>query len=111
MLTLDKQNCLSAIMKRSGNKKREVEHKEIVLKIKDVDDLFNLCNGHDFQKAFALCINANSNKGINDKRVGETFRLAYGFENFSKTDLYKQLEKWAEKRSVTLFDSGQVSAA
>ncbi len=104
--TLDKKKYLSAIMERSGNRQREVKNKEVALKIEDIEDFFNLCNGHDFQKAFALCVSANSNKGINQTEVGRAFRLVYRFEDFRETDLHKQLEKWAEKRKTTLFYGG-----
>jgi hypothetical protein len=105
-LALNEEDYLSEIMQRSANKKREVHKEEIALKINDIKDFFNLCNGHDFQKVFALCVSANFHKGINHTEVGRAFRIAYQFEYFRETDLYKRLEKWAEQQKKTLFYGG-----
>lgn len=102
-LVLDEDKCLNEIMKRSPNKKKAISKQDVRLKIQNVSDFLNLCNGHDFQKAFASCVSANSNKGVNDAEIGKAFRVAYRFDDFKKTNLYKQLKNWSDSHSGALF--------
>ena len=78
---------------------------DVRLKIKDISDFLNLCNGHDFQKAFALCINSvsNSKKKVSYEEISNVFRAVYRFEDFQKSNLYQQLEKWSNNQRKTLF--------
>jgi len=100
---LDEDNCLYEIMKRSPNRKKEILREQVRLKTKDVSDFLNLCNGHDFQKAFALCVNFHSSRGVNDADIGKAFRIAYRFEDFEKTNLYRQLKDWSDSHTKQLF--------
>lgn len=107
---LDEDAYLQVIMKRSVEKKREVLRDNVITKIKDVliKDIFylyNLCNGHDFHRAFALYINSNSDKAIKFEEIGKAFRVAYRIEDFQETNLYKQLRKWSDKNSKALFQN------
>ncbi|MEZ4524992.1 MAG: DUF4435 domain-containing protein [Desulfobacterales bacterium] len=102
-LSLDEEKCLNEMMKRSPNTKREMLREEIRLKIKDVSYFLNLCNGHDFQKAFALCVNSDSNKGVNDAQISKEFRIAYRFEDFQETNLYRQLKDWSDTQARAMF--------
>lgn len=102
-LCLNEEGFLSAIMKRSPGKKREVTGDEVVSKIKDTSDFFNLCNGHDFQRALALYVNSISGKGVKHEEIGKSFRIAYRFEDFQKTKLYERLKKWSDNKSKGLF--------
>lgn len=102
-VVLDEEKCLQVILERSPNKKKKISKEEILLKINNVSDFFNLCTGHDFQKAFALCVNSNSRKCVSDVDIGKAFRLAYGFEDFKKSKLYRQLKEWANSQSMSLF--------
>lgn len=103
-LTLDEDNCLSEIIKRSPKRKKEISISDVRLKIQNVSDFLNLCNGHDFQKAFAFCVSSfHSKKRVNDAEIGKAFRIAYRFEDFQKTDLYKQLKEWSKEQSRSLF--------
>ncbi len=105
-LVLYEEKCLNEIMKRSPNRKKEISKEDVRLKIKDVSDYPNLCNGHDFQKAFALCVNSYSKKGVNDAEIGKAFRIAYRFDDFQKTYLYRQLKTWSYNNSKILFKNG-----
>lgn len=102
-VVLDEEKCLRVVLERSPNKKKVISKEEILLKIKKVSDFLNLCTGHDFQKAFALCVNSNSKKRISDVDIGKAFRLAYGFEDFKKSNLYRQLKEWSGHQSFPLF--------
>ena len=101
--SLDEDKCLNDILNRSPNRKKDILAHDVSLKIKAVSDFLNLCNGHDFQKAFALCVSATSTKGVNDVEIGKAFRVAYRFDDFKKSDLYRQLKAWADSRKKTLF--------
>ncbi len=101
--SLDEDKCLNDILNRSPNRKKDILAHDVRLKIKAVSDFLNLCNGHDFQKAFALCVGATSTKGVNDVEIGKAFRVAYRFDDFKKSDLYRQLKAWADSRKKTLF--------
>ncbi|HAO23435.1 MAG: hypothetical protein BWK80_13975 [Desulfobacteraceae bacterium IS3] len=103
VLVLDEGKCLNEIMKRSPNKKKEISKEDVRLKIQNISDFLNLCNGHDFQKAFASYVNSKSNKGINDVEIGKAFRIAYRFTDFQKTNLYNQLKQWSDNQSMPLF--------
>ncbi|GBC64137.1 DUF4435 domain-containing protein [Desulfonema ishimotonii] len=102
-VVLDEKKCLYKVMKRSPKKKMNISEEDVKSKIKDVSDLLNLCNGHDFQKAFALCVSCNSKRGVNDVEIGKAFRLAYRFEDFQKSDLYRQLREWSDAQEKVLF--------
>lgn len=104
-LCLNEECFLIAIMKRSPEKKREVAKDEVANKIKDTSDFLNLCNGHDFQRALALYVNSNSGRGVKYKEISKSFRIAYRFEDFQKTNLYEQLTKWSANNSKVLFKS------
>jgi hypothetical protein len=102
-LVLDEEKCLNDIMRRSPKRKKEISTADVRLKIKNISDFPNLCNGHDFQKAFALCVSFNSKKGVNDTEIGKAFRIAYRFKDFQRTELYNQLKEWSNNHSLTLF--------
>ena len=68
-----------------------------------INDFLNLCNGHDFQKAFALYITYHSKKGISSEKISEAFRLTYRFDDFKDTTLYVKLKEWSDKNNIELF--------
>jgi len=102
-MMLDESKCLTVVLKRSPNKQKDISLRDVHVKIEHVSDFFNLCNGHDIQKAFALCVSAHAAKGVNDVEIGKAFRLAYRFEDFQKTGLFRQLAEWSHQHAVHLF--------
>nr|VFK10798.1 MAG: Protein of unknown function (DUF4435) [Candidatus Kentron sp. LPFa] len=100
---LHETNCLHHVMERSPKKKDRITKEAVRSKIKDIADFLNLCNGHDFQKAFAYLASSNSKKGWDADDIGRSFRVAYRFEDFQKTNLYKRLKEWSDTRSLLLF--------
>jgi hypothetical protein len=103
-ITLDNSTFIVTLMKRSINKKRSVSVDEINKKISNVTDFYNFCNGHDFQKVFALYVSSKkTGKTINEDSVSRSFRLAYSFSDFAKTHLYKQLQQWGIDNKKQLF--------
>jgi len=102
-VSLDENKCLNEIIRRSPNRKRDVSIQDVRLKIKDISDFLNLCNGHDFQSALALCISSASKKGVSDVEIGKAFRLAYRFDDFQKSSLYRELIEWSNNQRMSLF--------
>nr|VFK50361.1 MAG: Protein of unknown function (DUF4435) [Candidatus Kentron sp. TUN]VFK51530.1 MAG: Protein of unknown function (DUF4435) [Candidatus Kentron sp. TUN]VFK55992.1 MAG: Protein of unknown function (DUF4435) [Candidatus Kentron sp. TUN] len=101
---IQEDKYLNMIMQRSDSKKGRVSREEINLKRKNMSDLLNLCNGHDFLKVFAISASHSSKKGMNEDDIGKAFGSAYRFEDFQKTNLYKKLQEWSNSRSLPLFE-------
>ncbi|MCX7110420.1 MAG: DUF4435 domain-containing protein [Proteobacteria bacterium] len=101
----DKQGCIQVIENRSPNKKRAVKMQEIDDKLFEILDYYNLCNGHDFEKAFALHITekALGKNGINDVDIGKSLRIAFRKQDFEATKLYASLKQWEGQTGYSLF--------
>ena len=107
-LTLDNTKCIEEISTRSPNKKRTVHVEEIVSKITNISDYYNLCHGHDVEKAFAQHVtivnkSVSNTKGINYTDVGKALRIAYRKADFQTTKLYASLKDWETKTGYALF--------
>ena len=104
-LILDKTQCLQYIESRSPNKIRTIpiQVEEIETKISDVDDYYNLNNGHDVVKAFALHIAKINGKGVKDDELCKALRIAYRKEDFAQTRLYRNLKNWEQQTGYLLF--------
>jgi hypothetical protein len=102
-LTLKKNECIQVVEIRSPNKKRTIEVEEIDLKITGNSDYYNLCNGHDILKAFALHITAKGGRGIKDDEISNALRVAYRKEDFAATALFKSLKNWEYDTGYSLF--------
>lgn len=103
-LTLDKAKCIQEIETRSSKKKRAINAEEIESKIAETNDYYNLNNGHDVVKAFALHVTAiNGGKGIKDDEIARALRVAYRKEDFALTALYASLKNWEQQTGYTLF--------
>ena len=103
---LNKEECLKGVLQRSQNTTREPSIAEIEDKIKHFEkfeDFLNLCNGHDFQKAFTCFVFEFSRKNINIENVGKLFRTAYTIEDFKKTKLYHSLNEWSRSQGKEIF--------
>ena len=107
LLSLDAQGYLDAVMKRSPNKKKSVSLDDVNRQISSIDDLLNLCNGHDFLNALSLYINSNPlcKHGIGIDEIGRLFRLAYGFMDFKNTELFKKLSDWESRTGHHIFNT------
>ena len=107
-LTLNKIKCIQEIENRSTTKKRSIQQEEIDLKISDISDYYNLCNGHDVEKAFAQHVtivnkSVRNTKGIKDTDIGKALRIAYRKEDFKTTNLYAILRNWEVQTGYVLF--------
>lgn len=106
-LTLNKMMCIQEIEARSSNKIRSLQADEVDLKIADISDHYNLCNGHDFEKAFAHHVKSQTvgTKNLKDADIGKALRIAYRKEDFTSTNLYKHLKNWETQTGQILFST------
>ncbi len=107
-LTLNKTKCIEETERRSPSKKRPIQHEEIDLKIAEISDYYNLCNGHDVEKAFAQHVtlvnkSASNTKGVKDTDIGKALRIAYRKDDFQTTKLFASLRDWEIQTGYTLF--------
>lgn len=104
-LEISKRPCIDEIQRRSPNKKRIPQAKEVDDKLAEILDYYNLCNGHDFEKAFALHITAKNpgKKGIKNEDIGKSLRIAYRKQDFASTKLYASLKSWELGTGYCLF--------
>lgn len=101
-LELDQQKCVEDINQRSPNKTQDAGITEVNKIIDKVNDLLNLCNGHDFTKAFALHATMNYRQ-VSHENIESGLRQAYDSAEFEKTVLYKSLKIWEENSKYSLF--------
>ncbi|MFM8332504.1 MAG: DUF4435 domain-containing protein [Candidatus Methylumidiphilus sp.] len=104
-LHIHKHNCIQEIVRRSPHKKRIIQAQEIENRLTTISDYYTLCNGHDFEKAFALHVTANSpsTKGVKDDDIGRALRIAYRKQDFEQTKLYASLKLWERETGYALF--------
>lgn len=107
-LTLDKFKCIQEIATRSPNKKRTLQVEEVISKVANISDHYNLCNGHDVEKAFAQHVtivnkSVSNTKGVKDTDIGKALRIAYRKEDFKTTNLHASLRNWEIQTGYTIF--------
>ncbi|MCE1248237.1 MAG: hypothetical protein LWY06_16475, partial [Firmicutes bacterium] len=56
-----------------------------------------ICRGHDMTSVLALILSEKTGKNLNRSIVESNLRLAYEYEHFKETDLYKSIIRWEEK--------------
>jgi hypothetical protein len=101
----DKNQCIEHIAQCSPNKKRIPQVQEVEDKIIGISDHYQLCQGHDVERAFTLHANAVRNKNVKDTDIGKALRVAYRLEDFATTKLYRQLKNWEAQTGYLLFAS------
>lgn len=102
-VSIDKAKCVHEVSSRSPHKKRLPDIAEIDAKVFGVNDLYNLCNGHDSLKALALLFTAKADKGNSDVELSNAFRVAFRKEDFALTMLFNSLKQWEVSTGYSLF--------
>ena len=75
---------------------------EEVNRLKELStDKLQICNGHDMT---LLIANYFPIGNINDKKIEEALRLSYHFSHFQKTNLFQNLNNWANSNNYQLFE-------
>ena len=106
-LRLHKKKYLRKLHAASPHRFRDITIEEVERAVDEFDDLFNLCNGHDFEKVTSLHISAVTAKDIKDSDIGKIMRVAYTYADFIKTELYQGLRQWERKSGYKLFSAAE----
>jgi len=87
---------------------------EIKIKINELLDIENvdllqLTNGHDALKSFAVYLRKeHSCRGLSDKDLASSLRIASSLSIFKRTDLYQKINEWAIEKGVTVYDDDDI---
>jgi len=107
-IMFDAKKFVQVANKRSPQKTRDIRLEEIEDEIKQMtmsqDNLKELCNGHDFAKVWRKWLQHESNKNISLEHLESLLFMAFNFHEFCLTNLYKDLENWANAHRYTIFD-------
>jgi hypothetical protein len=67
-------------------------------------DSFQLTNGHDFLKCFAVYIRGYGNdKSVSEDTVASCLRTSYGIHQYQRTNLYFATRHWAEQQLLAIY--------
>lgn len=102
-LSLDRNICTTNINQRSPHRKQDIDIRTIDNLIKGIDDLYNLCCGHDLMKVMAYYISSKQNRGINVEDLASCFRTSYSIDEFIKTKLFSSLSRWERRSGYSLY--------
>lgn len=106
-LKIDFDQYFARVLSQSPNAKITdktiIQGKMSILKATNPNPL-QLCNGHDFMKAFSQYIKQNcSVKNVNDEHVASSCRMAFAFNHFSRTELYLNTKMWADNNHCVIY--------
>jgi hypothetical protein len=93
----------------SNSPKAKITDKTIIIDkmrvLKDTNpNPLQLCNGHDFMKAFSQYIKRDGSvKNINDEHVASSCRMTFTFNHYSRTGLYLNTKIWADKSKCVIY--------
>ena len=98
--------CLAILNQRSKDKTREISESDIE-QTPTTSDYWNLCNGHDFLKVWAMFLKEKSHENVNENDLHRNLCLAFTSDVFRSTNLYKEISQWLQisDYSTTLFKS------
>lgn len=108
---IDKLAYIQKLMKVSpqakiSNKSAEELIPEIDLLVpqNEENNLFQLCNGHDFMNVLGAELSKNLKKNLSGETLESYFRIAYSLENFKKTSLYTHTQTWATQNNCSIYE-------
>jgi hypothetical protein len=65
---------------------------------------FQLCNGHDFMKAFSQFIRKKGKaKNITDEQISSAVRMIFNHDSLAKTLLYANTKNWADSNNCSIY--------
>lgn len=105
--TIDFESYFGRVLAESPNAKitdiNLIISKINLLKQENVNS-FQLCNGHDFTKTFAIFLREKGNKkSINNDAVIDLLRISYRIEDFQKTKLFAKTNEWANSMNCKIY--------
>lgn len=71
-------------------------------KSKNYEEMLNTTNGHDFVKLFCIYCKKSNNVNINEKKISELARCAFGKDKFKKTILYNNLKLYQNENNIII---------
>ena len=106
--TFDFDQYFSRLLSKSPNAKiidlATIKSKISILKTLNIHP-YQLCNGHDFVKAFSQFIREQGKvKNINDDIISSILRIKYTKEKFYTTKLYASTKTWADIKSCIIHE-------
>lgn len=106
-LKIDFDKYFTRVLSQSPNAKITdktiIQDKIRILKDTNPDPL-QLCNGHDFMKAFSQFIKQVGNGEIvKDEHVTSSCRIAFTFNHYSRTKLYLNTKMWADDSKCIIY--------
>lgn len=106
-LKIDFDQYFSRVLSKSPNAK--ITDKTIILEkmriLKETNpNPLQLCNGHDFIKAFSQYIKqVGSGKDVNAEHIASSCRMTFIFNHYRKTGLYLNTKIWADKSHCVIY--------
>jgi len=80
-----------------------IQDKIRILKDTNPDPL-QLCNGHDFMKAFSQFIKQVGNGNIvKHEYIASSCRMVFAFNHYSRTELYLNTKMWAVNNKSVIY--------
>ncbi|MFK5976963.1 MAG: hypothetical protein QM493_10680 [Sulfurovum sp.] len=103
-LKLNKDNMIKVVENKSSKQnlfKDRPELKIVLDKLKvNKYDLVEFCNGHDFIHIFSLSLKkVLNNQNISNFDIEKDLTIAYRYDDFKQTELFKSLSTW-EKNNI-----------
>lgn len=109
-IEFNQYNFIDEVINNSANVNNQI-HNDLTNKIeklrKDEHCKFMICSGHDISQVISLIMSQKKvciNIPISSGDIESTLRISYGFNDFIKTQLYKNLQIWSLKYGKRLFN-------
>lgn len=107
-LEIDFEQYFNRVLSKSPNAKITdktiIQDKIRVLKETNPDPL-QLCNGHDFMKAFSEFIKQVDNRNIvKDEHIVSSCRIAFAINHYIRTKLYHNTKMWADNSKCGIYE-------
>jgi len=104
-ISLKSSDFVQEINRRSPRKVRAIQLEEIEKIDTTGINLWELCNGHDYIKAWGAWLNtkASGQKGLGPDQLQRMLYAAFNFQVFCTTNLYNALKNWASAHNDLIF--------
>jgi hypothetical protein len=104
-ITLDKNFLIQELNQRSQNKTTTIDENTInqFVQSKNIQDSYQLVNGHDFIKMLMLRIKKTKNNlNVKTDNISISLRNSYQIFHFKETKLYSKLFDWQKRNGFTI---------
>lgn len=108
LVSVDKM--IDTVFNYSIQKSKNLKSKDIIKKsynknILNSHNILHLVNGHDFTNIFSLVLKKNlkANSFNDGNEIEKKLILAYEYENFKQTNLFKNISLWLKSNNKNIF--------